>query len=469
MNISRLDLLTLLISLFLFSACHKPNSVGLAVNPQDAVSGFFTNSITVSTKTVLDNDPILTSFLKKYPVGTLNDPVLGTTTSNLLMSLNIPSNNLTFGTQPTLDSAILVLNYANEYYGDPNTEFTFEIHQLANRLISTSNLYNTNNSIPQNTVIGAKTCTINMNNVSGVVPIVGGITGTSATLPPHIRIPINQAFVNTNFFSAPSVNFASNDSFNDFIKGLYLKATPTAGTGVTGGIAFFDLSTRGSKLELYYHNEGNPAVNYVIFPVQASSANPVVAAFNHNFTGTELQTQLNNPSTAYNYTFVQPMAGVRTQVNFPDLSPLKALGNITINKAELVVSAQTLLPSDNPTIFTPAPRLYLYQTDIAGQRQFVPDCNSTDRRALSDINFGGFYNTANDKKYRFIITSYIQDLVNGKSKQYNTYISVADPTASRTSALFSSATTAKRVIIGSGTNNASPYQMKLNVTYSKTN
>lgn len=467
MNTFRLDLLTLLISLFLFSACQKPNSVGLVVNPQDAVNGFFTSSIAISTTTVIDNDPILTSSLRKYPVGTLNDPLFGTTTSNLLMSLNLPSNNLTFGTAPQLDSAVLVLNYANEYHGDPNAQFTFDVYQLANRLVSTSDLYNTNNTAPSGSVIGTQTCKINLNssNVSGVKPIIGGAAGTPVTLPSHIRIPINSSFINTNFLNAPATNFVSNDSFGDFIRGLYLKATPATGTG---GIVFFDLNTGGSKLELYYKNAADATVKYVAFPIQATNANPSVAAFSHDFAGTEVQTQLNNPSTVSNYTFVQPMAGVRTQVNFPDLNPLMAQGKITINKAELVVSTPPV-SSDNPSIFVPTPRLYLYRTDIAGQRQFVPDGNLiTDPRALSDANFGGFYNKK-DRKYRFIITSYIQDLVNGKSKQYNTYISVADSTASRTSALRSSATTAKRVVIGGGTNSNSSYQMKLNVTYSKTN
>jgi hypothetical protein len=467
MNIFKLDLLTLLISLFLFSACQKPNSVGLVVNPQDAVNGFFTSSIAISTTTVIDNDPISTNALGKYPVGALTDPLFGTTTSNLLMSLNLPSNNLTFGTAPQLDSAVLVLNYSNEYHGDPNAQFTFDVYQLANRLVSTSNLYNTNNTAQSGIVIGTKTCKINLNssNVSGVKPIVAGVAGTPVTLPSHIRIPINSSFINTNFLNAPATNFLSNDSFDDFIRGLYLKATPATGTG---GIVFFDLITGGSKLELYYHNAADATVKYVAFPIQATNANPSVAAFSHDFAGTEVQTQLSNPSTAYNYTFVQPMAGVRTQVNFPDLSPLKAQGNITINKAELVVSTYPVSSGNDPTIFTPAPRLYLYRTDIAGQRQFVPDCNIADSRTLSDVNFGGFY-SKNDGKYHFIITSYIQDLVNGKSKQNNTYISVADSTASRTSALRSSATTAKRVVIGSGTNSNSPYQMKLNVTYTKTN
>ena len=220
MNIFRLDLLTLLISLFSFSACQKPNNVGLVVNPQDAVNGFFTSSIAISTTTVIDNDPISTNALGKYPVGALTDPLFGTTTSNLLMSLNIPSNNLTFGTTPILDSAVLVLNYANEYHGDPNAQFTFDVYQLANRLISTSNLYNTNNTAPSGNVIGTKTCKINLNksNVSGVIPIVAGAAGTPVTLPSHIRIPINSSFINPNFLNAPATNFVSNDSFDDFIK-----------------------------------------------------------------------------------------------------------------------------------------------------------------------------------------------------------------------------------------------------------
>ncbi|TXI13214.1 MAG: DUF4270 family protein [Pedobacter sp.] len=466
MKIIRLDLLTMLISLFSFSACQKsnPNNVGLMVNPQDAINSIFTNAITVTSTTVTDSDPIQTSFLTKYPYGVLTDPLFGTTTSNLLMSLNLPSSNLTFGTSPVIDSAVLVLNYSNEYYGDPNAQFNFEVYQLSNRLISTSNLYNTNTDVPQSTIIGSKTCRIQINKQVLVTPIINGAAGTPANIAPHVRIRMD-AFGATLLSTQPS-SFVSNDTFDDFVKGLYLKALPATGSSI-GGIVFFDLISGGSKLELYYHNAGSNTINYITFPIQTSGSNPSIAAFSHNFSGggaTEVQSKLNQAGT--NYTFVQPMAGVRTQVNFPDLSPLTSQGNITINKAELVVSAQTL-GSDNALVFTPAPRLYLYQTDIAGQRKYIPDCNGADPRGLSDIDFGGFYSTG-DQKYRFIITSYIQDMVNKNSKQYNTYISVADSTASRPTALFSSATTARRVVIGGGTN-GSQYQMKLNITYSKTN
>src|SRR5690606_31746387 len=81
--------------------------------------------------------------------------------------------------------------------------------------------------------------------------------------------------------------------------------------------------------------------------------------------------------------------------------------------------------------FAPSPRLTLYRTDIAAQRQSVPDgflvynggsLSLGDSRAFTHpLLFGGFYNTAK-KRYIFNITSYIQDLLSGKLQQYDTFI-----------------------------------------------
>lgn len=462
MKIFRLDLLTLvLISLFSFNACRKsnPNDIGLAVPNSEAINTTLISTLPISTITVRD-ELLQTNTLSKHPYGILNDPLFGTTEANLLISLNLPSSNLSFGTNPTIDSAVVVLNYGNEYLGDPAAVFNFKIHQLDNRLLPTSNLYNNNTDTYQAPIIGTQTGRIDIDKKVQA----NDATGTSITLAPQVRIRLNNTFAQT-ILGASSTTLANNDTFGDFIKGLYLKATPSSSS--TGGIVFFDLATGASKLELYYHNQGNTNTQYTSLPIISSGTNPCVAAFSHNFSGSgATEVQNNIDQIGANYNFVQPLAGVRTKVYFPDLTALSSQKNITINKAELVVTTQTL-GSDVPSIFSPAPKLYLYQTDIAGQRKFLPDGNAADLRFLGDSDFGGTYNTT-DQKYRFIITSYIQDLVNNNAKQYNTYLSVVDPNSTRAATLLPSGTTAKRVVIGSGTAGA-PLQMKLNIIYSKTN
>ena len=82
MKLYKLDLLTLLISLFTLSSCQNTDSIGLDVDPATEVTGTFTDTITVISSTVKE-DTMVTNTLEKYPLGYLVDPTFGKTTEKL--------------------------------------------------------------------------------------------------------------------------------------------------------------------------------------------------------------------------------------------------------------------------------------------------------------------------------------------------------------------------------------------------
>jgi hypothetical protein len=55
------------------------------------------------------------------------------------------------------------------------------------------------------------------------------------------------------------------------------------------------------------------------------------------------------------------------------------------------------------------------------QRQFISDFSTEAAFSLTDADFGGFYDSSKNQ-YKFQITSYIQDILKGKLKQYDTFI-----------------------------------------------
>ncbi len=458
MKLFKLDLLTLLISLFILGSCKTSDQIG--INPANDINGILVEEA-VKTATVAE-DPVITNSLSKFPIGYFQDPIFGKTTANVAMSLNTPSTDLTFGTAPALDSAVLVLKYADGYYGDATAKLQFEVYQLAARLQPGKVFYNTDVQAFDNSIlVGSRLAKVNTVDSVLVTEIVKGAPDVQKKKAPQIRITLDPTFINSNFLNADVANFKTNSAFNNFIKGLYVTVNGAQTTGA-GGIAYFDLSSAdGSKLELYYKNTSGTTVDTTVvsFPIQ-NSLSPVAAEFKHDYTGTLVETQLNNPNTEYDDTYVQAMAGVKTRVNFPNLDQL---GKITVNKAELIVSVD----QGTADVFKPVPRLFLYQSDIAGQKQLVPDISDHDSRALTDAGFGGFYDSTK-KRYTFVLTSYVQDLLSGKLKQYNTYISAVDSLANRLTALPSSGTTAARVVIGSG-KSTSNYKMKLNIIYTKAN
>lgn len=456
----KLGLLTLLISLFILGACNNPEEIGLDIANFGINTAVADNSI-VKASTVRE-DSLVTQNLSQYPIGYLKDPYTGITKSTVSASLNLPSNDIVFGDNIVLDSAVLVLKYAGNFYGDSlNSSYRFTVHQLTEKLNSATTYYNTSTVNFDPTEIGSLVVNkIRLKDSIKVNQIVKGKKDTIIKVPPHIRIPISSSFVNANFFNAPAGTFLNDKTFTDFIKGIYIKTDPPNGSQA-GGIPFFDLSSGASKLELYYRNV-NAVIdtNYKTFSINSNSSK-VFAKFTHDYTGTEVATQLANPNTSYTKTFVQAMGGVRTKINFPDLANLKALGNIVINKAilEVKVEAGTDVP------FAPAPRLIFYQTDIADQRQPVPDLNPFDGRSVGIDGFGGTYNSAT-KSYSFVLTAYIQDLLSGKAKQYANYLAVIDKNVNNaTTAINPSGIVADKVVLGSGTN--ANYPMKLTVIYTK--
>ncbi len=460
----KLDLLTLLISLFTLGACNNPDEIGLDVDPTNSINTLLDSSATVNAVTVTE-DKVDTRLLKEHPIGYIVDPYFGTTQAAAGVSLNLPSDTLKFGTNAVLDSAVLVLKYTGNFYGDSlNTAYNFSVHQLSQKLDGTKAHYN-DAAIPfESTQVGAKTIDkINLKDSIKVTQIVKGKKDTVVKVPPQIRIPISAAFMNANFLSANPASFYTSKTFIEHLKGLYIKVDAPAGSSV-GGIPFFDLSSGASKLELYYRNvNATIDTTYVGFTIN-NNISPVLANFTHNYAGTEIETQLNNPGTAYTRTFVQALSGVRTKITFPDLENLKQLGNIVINKAILEVKV------DNGTggaPYQPAQRIMLYRTDIAAQRQPMPDMSPNDARSVGLDFFGGTYNSKNNT-YSFVLTAYVQDLLTNKTKQYAAYLAVVDQNVNDIfSAINPMTNIAGRSVLASGKNATRP--MRLKIFYTKLN
>jgi len=459
MKLYKLDLLTLLISLFILSSCQNTDSIGLDVDPSTEVTGTFTDTITAVSFTAKD-DTMVTNTLSKYPLGHFIDPIFGKTTANIAMSLTMDPPGLSFGTSPVLDSAVLVLFYAKEFYGDSTSNFQVNVHQLNNQLSTSVQYYNTQPQSHGSEIIGSKKLRFSIKDSVRITEIVTGKPDIVVRRPPQMRIPISSSFVTTNFLNASTTTLSTNDLLNRAIKGFYLTVNRAQSTG-PGGIAFFNL-TDSSRLEVYYKSQNGTFTDTVLhkFPIVNNSV-PVIADFKHDYSGTAIPANLNS-TRQQDFTYVQGLAGLRTKIRFPHIDKLKNLGNITINKAELIVSV--IGRTDG---FKPASRLIMYRTDIASQRQFIPDFSTEPAFSLTDVDFGGFYDSTK-KHYRFQITSYIQDILSGKLKQYDTYIAPVSIDYNRSVGPAVSGSSAGGSILGSGKSGVS-YQMKLRIIYSKIN
>lgn len=486
MRFFKIDLLTLLISLFLFASCERTSTIGLEVDPTLSVQGGLLDTATVTSRTIQD-DVAATNALSRYPFGFINDPILGTTEASLALGVNIPSESYSFGTNAVLDSAVLVLNFDGEFYGDSTANYSIDVHQLTNNLSKETSFLSNRTYAFDNTILANYTGKIFPRTPIKVTDVLTGARDTTMTVKPQLRLKLNNSAITSKVLNLDATSLKYNSYFQTAFKGLHLQIKPSAQANLgNGGIMFFNLAaqtatTSTSGLVLYFRRQNATTTTAtdtvsVNFPISTALGSTAAASVTHNYS-TAVQSQLSNTSnTQFATTYLQPLSGLRNKLSFPYLKKLKQdVGPMVINKAELVVD---LSSGTDVAPFRAAPRLALYKNDIAGQRKNIPDNDvgdgytyAGDPRANSAV-YGGYFDSVK-KRYVFVVTAYIQDLIDGKTEDYGTFLGVI-PTTATTANYYLATTnliTANRAVIGSFKKNPSAGDnlIKLNIYYTKIN
>lgn len=456
MRFIKSDLLTLLVSLFIFAGCNNPTGIGLDVDANSTLNSLIVDTTTVITK-LQKQDSVISNYTTRSVLGNFKDPVFGETTASLALGLTMPSVNFSFGNTPTLDSAVLVLPYTS-FYGDSiNTNYTIEVRQLNETVYNESSktYYSNKKWLVKSTLLASKSISAAYRDSIILQDIVVGKKDTIKKVPGQLRIKLDPNFVINNIINLDSINKVSNLAFNNFLKGLYVSVNKTTSTN-RGGLFSLDTYTQGaSRLDIFYKNtnstNGKDTLKntFNINGISGSAATELI----WDMTGTVVKTELESPSKSNNLLYFKGLGSTQVKVEFPYLAKLKALGtNVTINRAELIFT----IKSGTETPYAPLPRLRVYRWDIANRPQFVPDESSNDPRFIGAGFVGGFYSSPT-KTYVINLTGYIQDLMSGRTKNYGTFISPSDTNAAN---VFNSL---GRSVTGGGIN--PDYKVKLKVFY----
>ncbi|WP_162276814.1 DUF4270 domain-containing protein [Mucilaginibacter pedocola] len=457
MKFFKLGLLTLLISLFILSSCKNQDGIGLGVEPGNQLDGSLIADTNVVVTNVLE-DSSSTNGLVRTPLAYFKDPEFGVTESNIAAQLTLPGRAAYTLTDSAyvVDSVVLVMPYAEGFYGDSLTsKFKLDVHQLNEKYEATT-YYNTKTWDYNSALLATKTFIARPHDTLKITSIVDGAADTLIKVRPQLRIPFSTAFINSQLLrGAPAANRASTLAFQNSVKGLYFTLDKAGTTGPGGNLMFQMDSTR---IDIYMR-VGTNTIDTTMITVPVSQH---MASVKHTYSA-NVQAALNKTSTD-GLIYLQGLAGLRAKLEFPDLkNKFAALGsNVIINRAEIVVTART-----GTTIpYRPLDKLTLYQLDLAKQRIRIQDADLNDPRGGNGPTyFGGYYNKANGE-YHFLVTGYIQDLLRGKTVDYGTYLAPVDPASSTTVNINPVLTYAERTVI-SGKN--SPSRVKLNIIYTKIN
>lgn len=463
MKFFRLDLLTLLISLFILSSCKKQGTVNLGVNDANQIVGKLIDTSSIFISTVREDDAPA-SALSRTPLSYFKDPVFGITESNVALDINLPGSvayTLPTGTI-TIDSAILILPYANGFYGDSiTTRYKANVYQLDERILSSASYPASKRWKRKSTLLGTQSFFSRTHDSVKVVQPIRDKPDSLMKFLPQVRIPISNAFINANLFNAPSAQLSSNLIFKNAVNGLYV----TLDKAQTGPGGTFMLNMDSAAVKVYIRvKTTTDGVDKIDTSVVHLPSVLRAAEISHDYTGTAIATELTSTQKTPNNFYLQGLLGLRAKIQFPYLKDIitKVGGDIIVNRAELVITAQ----SGTTFPYEPLRSIMLYKLDLAKQRINIQDNSSVDPRSTQ--SYGGFY-SRDKREYHFLVTAYVQDIMRGTVADYGAYLGPADNLGE---SYYSDVSPnpqldGRTAAVGLDKNSTSPYRIKLNIIYTK--
>jgi hypothetical protein len=390
--------------------------IGLGVQPDEEFLNTDTCTTTIIAYSAL-HDSLITSNISTNMLGYIRDPVFGKTQAGIYTQFRLSSYNVNFGDNVMVDSLVLTLVYAG-YYGDTLNSFHLNVYELTGDL-SKGESYSTKSSIEHDN------SNLTENNTGIDIKPTPTTKQDSLSSSHYLRVKLNNTFAIQKFISqSGSSIYASDVEFLNHFKGLYLEADDA---GNNGCIVSLNMTHSLSGLTLYYSNDQAKGLKYRFNMNDSTAHFGSVNHFDYAEANADIRDQLSgNYTSAKEVLYAQAGAGLKVVLNFPDLKETFKDKKAVIHRALLVVSHKDdALPN-----YSCPNALNLTCTDLStGLTYLLPDYYL----GLENSYFGGKYNQT-AKEYRFNITQYIQELIEGKRDNYSLNLSV-NPSATHLSRL----------------------------------
>ena len=392
-----------ILALCLFSCKKTPNSIGNdLIDENTFIDVFRTDTAQVVCHSYLDS--IGSKNVRFALLGSMKDPVLGTTEAGFYTQFRFSSAGQDFGSAPVLDSIVLQLALSN-VYGDTSTLQTVHVYELTDS-ISSSDPYYSYSEISHSPVDFANGFQFRPHPKTKNYSI-----GSDTITEPIIRIPLSQELGNY-LLQIDSTAYNNPDTFKDYFKGLFLICEAV---GQNGAVCSINLTNNTiTQLQLYYHDAATPqnALRYYFY---ITSTDQYFNHFDHDYTqgAPEFVAQLMEGDTCLGQqqVYLQSMGGIRTRISFPNISHWADTlehSYILVNEAKLILPA----PDDIDTVLFSAPtKLVLIGFKDDNTTFILPD------NYEGENYFGGTYDDQS-KTVSFRISEYIEKLILNKTYNY---------------------------------------------------
>lgn len=386
----------LLIGVLLFSCEKEPSQIGLDIVGDNPLTVLFTDTASVQVHSVLV-DSVRTDELIYNILGTVVDPVFGTTNASLYMQYNLSLANYSFGEQETLDSLVLSVPYQmTTVYGDSLAPLSFNVYELTELLDVDTSYYSNHTAEYIPTLLG---------EISLVPQPWDSVLIDTTWVAPHFTLRLSDE-LGQRLLSLEDTIYYNNTDFVESFKGLYFEPVYEGGVG---NLTFLDMYGAQSALKLYYHNSASDSLSYSFIPSQNSAS---FQNFDHlDYVGSdpEFYRQVIEEDTTLGAEkfYMQTLGGVDSYIRFPSLFNNDEFAKYAINEAKLVIT--DIDPENN--LFSQPESMTLLQKrysdiDSTNNYYYLEDTGG------GETYFDGYYNSTS-KKYEFRITSFMQKYIAG--------------------------------------------------------
>lgn len=389
------------------AACNDPNDLGMELLPSTDLIEVrnTTDRSSISAYTFTDG-PVRTDRPVNSLLGSLNDPIFGTSTINFAAHFRL-RDLPDYGTNTVVDSVKLYLYY-RIVYGDTVTPQVFRIYELESPIFTdTTNAGGVSSTVPYYQTVDLKA------KASDYVlaerfftPAVRLDSATQDTMYQLIAITLDKS-LGEKLANATPQQMANNDAFLNYFRGLLIEAETrtTAGGSIISLETIFPNQYDGSALAVYYDNDENKnkenpdTLMYQAYWITPQSAR--VNSIEHDYTGTPFEANLNSETGNDSLIYIQATGGLRSKIHIEGLNSWRDSSNVMINRAELVFQIDTL--ASDVKKFPPPSQLYLRYINPDGQEAWPADF------VFNQNYYGG--NLRSDYTYRFNITQHMQNII----------------------------------------------------------
>lgn len=407
-NILTSGLLILLTAALLFSCKKDISKIGVDVVGENPLEVIYMDTVTIRTYSELI-DSLRTDELSAHVVGAIKDPVFGTLNASVYTQFNIDPGNESydFGTNPTLDSVVLYIAYANvDLYGDTSYQQNWVVYELGDDLESDSAYYSFQNTRIKQEPLAYASFIPNYDSVEFIEEDTDDETYDTTMIMNPVKIYLSEEFGN-RIISYPDTSvFEDDESLREIFKGIYITTLEQNLPSSGGSLVDLNFQSDDTFIRFYYQNDEEDSLTYDLV-VNYNTAR--FSNFNHyeyRDASPEFRSQVINGHSedGKELIYLQGLAGVRTVIEFPYLSEINDYYNYAVNEAKLFIYNE-----DTESGYTPISSLTLSQKVIVDSVEYqytVPDASS------GDNYFSGIYDET-EQRYFFRVTQYVQDVIQG--------------------------------------------------------